>query len=291
MAAVAAGALVIATAIAIAQTEADATYKDIEQTLGFVPAFFKAFPDHGIAGAWGEMKAIELNPRSALPSKTKELIGLAVASQIPCRYCVYFHTNVAKANGATEQELKEAIGIAALDRHWSTVLNGMQIDLAKFKDEASRMLQAMGRKQAADDAAIEVTDAASAYKDMQRMLGMVPTFMRMFPEEGVAAAWREMKSLELSPSALDGKTKHLIGLAVSAQVPCTYCVYFNTEAARHEGAADAELREAVTMAAITRHWSTVLNGSMIDETAFRRDVDRIVGNIEKPKKPMPTMQR
>ena len=30
---------------------AQSTYRDIEQTLGTVPGFFKAFPESGIAGA------------------------------------------------------------------------------------------------------------------------------------------------------------------------------------------------------------------------------------------------
>ena len=57
-----------------------------------MPSFFKAFPEVGIAGAWAEFKSVQLNPDTALDGKTKELIGLAVASQIPCEYCVYFHT-------------------------------------------------------------------------------------------------------------------------------------------------------------------------------------------------------
>ena len=69
---------------------------------GFVPGFFKAFPESGIAGAWSEFKSVQLSSgRPQLNAKTKELIGLAVTSRIPCAYCVYFHTAVAKANGAS----------------------------------------------------------------------------------------------------------------------------------------------------------------------------------------------
>lgn len=120
---------------------AAAAYKDIEQTLGMVPSFFKAFPKSGIAGAWAEFKSVQLNPKTKLDVKTKELIGLAVAAQIPCAYCVYFHTAVAKANGATEEEISEAVAMASISRHWSTVLNGMQIDLAGFKRETDTVLQ------------------------------------------------------------------------------------------------------------------------------------------------------
>jgi AhpD family alkylhydroperoxidase len=121
---------------------AQAVYRDIEQTLGSVPTFFKMFPESGIAGAWAEFKSVQLNPKTKLDGKTKELIGLAVSAQIPCQYCVYFHTAVAKANGASNEEIREAVAMAAIARHWSTVLNGMQIDLATFKSETDTVLRA-----------------------------------------------------------------------------------------------------------------------------------------------------
>jgi AhpD family alkylhydroperoxidase len=286
------GALLAITAVSVAQTEAEATYQDMQKTIGFVPGFFKAFPEEGIAGAWDEMKSFQMNPNTALPAKTKELIGAAVAAQIPCRYCSYFHQQVAKADGGTDQELKEAIALSALTRHWSTVLNGMQVELPTFQQEVSKIMQhasqggSRGTTQQpaqgsnAQQQQIAVTDAVSAYKDMQNTLGIVPMFMRRFPEAGIAGAWREFKALELSTTtALDAKTKDLIGLAVAAQIPCTYCIYFHTEGARHNGATTAEISEAVGMAAITRHWSTVLNGSLVDENAFRKDVDRLVKNM------------
>ena len=86
-----------------ANDSAAAAYQDMQLTLGIVPGFFKQFPEVGIAGAWAEFKTVQLNPNTALTGKEKELIGLAVASQIPCTYCIYFHTAAAKANGATDE--------------------------------------------------------------------------------------------------------------------------------------------------------------------------------------------
>jgi AhpD family alkylhydroperoxidase len=127
-------------------SSAQATYRDIEQTLGAVPGFFKQFPEAGIAGAWAEFKSVQLNAKTKLDAKTKELIGLAVSAQIPCQYCIYFHTAAAKANGATDEEVREAVAMAAIARHWSTVLNGMQIDLASFKHDTDTVLQKAAEK-------------------------------------------------------------------------------------------------------------------------------------------------
>jgi AhpD family alkylhydroperoxidase len=126
--------------------DASATYQDIEKTLGIVPGFFKVFPQSGIAGAWDEFKTVQLSPNTALDGKTKQLIGLAVAAQIPCQYCIYFHTAAAKANGASDEEVMEAVAMAAMTRHWSTVLNGMEVDLPAFKKDTDTVLQLAAKK-------------------------------------------------------------------------------------------------------------------------------------------------
>jgi AhpD family alkylhydroperoxidase len=127
---------------------AQATYADIEKTLGTVPSFFKMFPEAGIAGAWAEFKSVQLNPKTKLDGKTKELIGLAISAQIPCQYCIYFHTQAAKANGAGDEEIGEAVAMSAIVRHWSTVLNGMQVDLSGFKRETDMVLRTAAEKTA-----------------------------------------------------------------------------------------------------------------------------------------------
>jgi AhpD family alkylhydroperoxidase len=136
----------IATSASAQDASAQAAYHDIEQTLGSVPTFFKMFPESGIAGAWTEFKSVQLNPKTALNGKTKELIGLAVAAQVPCHYCIYFHTAAAKLNGATDAEIREAVAMAAITRHWSTVLNGMQVDPDGFKRETDTVLRLAGEK-------------------------------------------------------------------------------------------------------------------------------------------------
>ena len=49
----------------------------------------------------------------ALPSKTKEIIAVAVAHVTQCPYCIRGHTELALNKGATEQEIMEAIWVAA----------------------------------------------------------------------------------------------------------------------------------------------------------------------------------
>lgn len=119
----------------------DETLRDIQATLGVVPGFFRAFPEAGLPGAWAEFKQVQVAENTRLSPKVKQLIGLAVSAQVPCTYCVYFHTEVAKAYGATADEIKEAVALAAISRHWSTVLNGMAIDMASFRSEVDTSLR------------------------------------------------------------------------------------------------------------------------------------------------------
>lgn len=99
------------------------------------PKFFKeTYPEHALQSALEARSALE-NEKAALDAKTRELISIAVAAQIPCSYCSYGHTKMAKVNGATEAEIREAVAVAAQVRYWSTVLNGMQYDLDAFKSE------------------------------------------------------------------------------------------------------------------------------------------------------------
>lgn len=102
-------------------------------------------------------------------------------------------------------------------------------------------------------------------------------FSETYPEHALQAALEARSALGSEEAALDAKTRELIGIAVAAQIPCSYCSYAHTQSAKAEGASDAEIREAVAVAAQTRHWSTVLNGMQYDLEAFKREYDEAMG--------------
>ena len=104
------------------------------------PRFMKeTYPDYAIGHAMGLVGALE-GDQSAIDSKTMNLIQLGVAAQIPCGYCVYFHTKAAKVAGASEQEIKAAVAAAADTRMWSTVLNGSAYDMQAFVAEVDQLM-------------------------------------------------------------------------------------------------------------------------------------------------------
>ena len=128
---------VLSTSLFLQEKEKDATKKaeaEMKAAFGTVPVMMRVYPDHLRAGAWELFKAT-LSPDAPIPAKYSELIALGVASQIPCDYCVYAHTTMAKMLGATDAEIQGAIASAANTRHWSTVLNGANVSLDEFKKE------------------------------------------------------------------------------------------------------------------------------------------------------------
>lgn len=101
-----------------------------------------------------------------------------------------------------------------------------------------------------------------------------PQFMHdTFPEQGVSAAWAEFQAISGPDAALEPRVTELIGLAVAAQIPCDLCVYYHEKAARAAGADDAQIKQAVAAAALTRQWSTMLQGSAYDMDAWQGQVD------------------
>lgn len=112
-------------------------YQEIETTMGLVPSMFKTLTDSTLELEWQLFKATQLN-ETAIPNKYRELIGLAISSVTKCRYCAYFHTEIAKLFGATDAEIEDAVHFAKATSGWSAYVNGLQIDFDQFKSEINQ---------------------------------------------------------------------------------------------------------------------------------------------------------
>jgi AhpD family alkylhydroperoxidase len=116
-------------------TSSEEAVAEMKKMFGKIPPRMQNYPESAKAAGWALIKSTDLNKNTALPLKVRELIGLAVASQIPCKYCIYYHQRAAKAAGASEEEVREAVHVSSLVRHWSTVLYGNESDFEAFKAE------------------------------------------------------------------------------------------------------------------------------------------------------------
>jgi AhpD family alkylhydroperoxidase len=113
-------------------------YKDIEQTLGIVPTMFKSLPDSSLKEEWELFKRVQIE-EGPIPQKYRELIGLGIAAVTKCRYCALYHTEAARMNGATDEEIADALEFAKASAGWSTWINGMQVDYDEFRTELQQI--------------------------------------------------------------------------------------------------------------------------------------------------------
>ncbi len=109
-------------------------YSQIEEVFGLVPSMFRAVPDSSLAAEWELFKRVQLED-GPIPNKYRELIGVAIAGITKCRYCAFYHTELAKLNGATEAEIEDAVHYAKSSAGWSAYVNGLQLDYDEFKAE------------------------------------------------------------------------------------------------------------------------------------------------------------
>jgi AhpD family alkylhydroperoxidase len=113
-------------------------YAEMEEMFGLVPTFFKSIPDDSLEMEWHLMKQVQFD-EGPVPNKYRELIGLGIAAVTRCRYCALFHTEVARLNGATDEEIADALRYAKSSAGWSAWLNGLQTDYDQFKREIQQI--------------------------------------------------------------------------------------------------------------------------------------------------------
>lgn len=116
----------------------DEIYAEMTEMFGLVPSFFKLVPDNSLELEWKLFRTVQFD-EGAIPNKYRELIGLGISAITKCEYCILYHTEVAKLNGATAAELEDAVHYAKSSAGWSAYLNGMRVDKEQFADELARV--------------------------------------------------------------------------------------------------------------------------------------------------------
>ena len=112
-------------------------------------------------------------------------------------------------------------------------------------------------------------------KDIVATLGQVPGFFAAMPDYALEPAWTDFKKFQLGDTELSAREKQLIGVAVAAAIHCPYCVYFHGSAAKMMGTSDAQVEEAIRVAADTARYSAYLHGLGADLDEFKRHTDQI----------------
>jgi AhpD family alkylhydroperoxidase len=121
-------------------------YGEIKEMFGLIPTFIKSIPDSSLEMEWNLMKQMEFGD-GPIPNKYRELIGIGISAATKCRYCAYFHTEVARLYGATDEEIEQAVHYAKSTAGWSAYLNGLQFDYDQFQKEIAEAVKYARSKQ------------------------------------------------------------------------------------------------------------------------------------------------
>ena len=107
---------------------------DEKQELLAASPFNSVYPESILKSADAYFKAqMALYKEGAIAEKEAHLLALGTSAAIKCQYCIPYHISELKKLGATENEIKTAVLIAADIMKMSTLFYGNEFDLVSFK--------------------------------------------------------------------------------------------------------------------------------------------------------------
>jgi len=157
----------------------------------------------------------------ALTKKDKEIIAVAVAHVTQCPYCIDTHTKNAKKEGASLEELVEAVYVTTAVEAGGAVTHSTNMHNALADDTDDTLYERSNLKNL-NQLGKHAKDGFQGYSGFNQ------------------AAMQE--------GELGKKFKEIIAVAIGHATLCPYCIDVHTENADKEGATREELSEAVLVA-------------------------------------------
>lgn len=167
----------------------------------------------------------EAMTEGALSKKEKEIIAVAVAHATGCPYCIDAHTLNAKREGASLEELVEAVFVVA------------SIEAGGAVTHSTNMQNAL------DPEADDVLYRRSNLQKLSNLKQLASNGFTAFMGFNMAATKK---------GTLSEKLKELIAIAIAHTTECPYCIDVHTKSAVKAGATKEEIGEAILVAAALR---------------------------------------
>lgn len=120
----------LTTAFGFSQTT-DQEYDVLKKKSPFNKMYPKATAADAAAyfGAWNKIFT-----EGPIPMKEARLAAISASAAMKCEYCITAQVHLAKAAGATDDEIKAAIFIAAEVARFSTLLYGNEFGMDNLRD-------------------------------------------------------------------------------------------------------------------------------------------------------------
>jgi AhpD family alkylhydroperoxidase len=110
-------------------------------------------------------------------------------------------------------------------------------------------------------------EVRAVYDDIMatRKIDWISNFWKALAHDPVTLrrTWSSVKET-MAPGALDGLTKELLYLAVSASNQCGYCIASHTAAARKAGMTDAMLAELMAVVGMANETNRLASGYQVE---------------------------
>ena len=121
--------LVLISTYSIAQTN-DKSYQKLVKESPFNEMYPAFMADE--AAEYFKVFNKLFSDESPIEAKEARLIAVSVSAAIRCEYCVSAQVHLAKKSGATDDEIKAAVQIAAEVQRFSTLLYGNEFGIDKL---------------------------------------------------------------------------------------------------------------------------------------------------------------
>lgn len=117
-------------------------------------------------------------------------------------------------------------------------------------------------------------------KDIEKTLGSVPGFFKLFPDDYLKHQWvlfkRHMFEVD-KETPIGLKERELMGVGIAGITGCPYCSYFHRAVAEHvHKATEAEMSNAASTSTFSGNWSTFLRTEAYPIDRFKKEVDDVV---------------
>jgi|GEM_PF-765775 len=257
--------LLVACAFFIPVNAFGQTADKAQQTVKKKSPFYKMYPAQlapaaeAYFGQWNKA----LFKEGPIKAKAARLTAISASAAIRCEYCITAQVALGKAAGATDDEIKAAIQIAAEVSRFSILLYGNEFGQEKLKKIIEKMTQ---------------KPAAKADEKVAKKAGKKSPFYTMYPTkladaaEGYFGQWNKALFKE---GPIDTKAARLAAISASAAIRCEYCISAQVALAKVAGATDDEIKAAIQIAAEVSRFSILLYGNEFGQDALKKIIEKM----------------
>ena len=255
-------------------------HEEIKEMCGRVPTHLKQMPPMLLKLEWELWKRVQ-NDEGAIPRGYRELIGLAASAALRCAYGTFYHTEVAKVYGASDEEIESAAHFAKSAVAWSTYCEGMQIDIGQHKAEVMRSIEFQTRTEVEEVRGPKEGPFTreQIHQELEEMIGFVPSVFQKMSDVALGEEWEIHKQLWHGEGPIPLKYRHLIGLAVATVKHSPHSTHLHTELAKRYEASEAEIEDAVHFASSSDGWCTYVTALQNDLGLFKKEITRMCEHI------------